>query len=252
MEMIVLSNAKKKVTADQRSRKKDVVSNRISVFFIVLLVVVFAILSLKGSYISTELMLYNYVRPILVPLFAIATLCAGTLWIFRRKQKVDESMNVFSSSLLTCVSAGLFAVCLLYPYLSTTRLMISLLSCALLFFVYYLYPRGFFAYSLCTVVGALALSFLHFGNSLLGVIIPVALVAAVLVLSVIILLAPTSRMVGQLSLAQMERYPMIVTAALLLAGLIVGFVMPSLIFYAVVLLAGWFMVVAIINTLRLI
>lgn len=64
MELIELSNMKKKKTSSPvRGVKKDVAWNRIAVFFVVLAVVVVAIMSLKDSTLSTEMNFYNYVRP---------------------------------------------------------------------------------------------------------------------------------------------------------------------------------------------
>lgn len=252
MEMNVLSNAKRKVTAENRGPKKDINGNRVATFFLVLVLVVIAVMSLKESYISTELAFYNYVRPVLLPVLALATAAAVVLWIIRRQKKVDERKMVLSASLMTCISAELLLVVLLYPFLSTTRLLVSLLGCALLFFIYYLYPRFFFGYSVCTVLGALALSSFRMGGGLLGLILPVALAAAMLVLLAVMLFAPASRLGCALGADEDEKLPLIITAALLLAGVVVGFVMPSLIFYAVVLLAASFLVFAIVNTLRMI
>lgn len=252
MEMIVLSNAKRKVTVEKRGPKKDINGNRVAVFFIVLVLVVVSVMSLKGSYVSTELAFYNNVRPVLLPVLALATAAAAVLWIVRRQKKVDERGLVLSASLITCISAELLLVVLLYPFLSTTRLLVSLLGCALLFFIYYLYPRSFFGYSVCTVSGALALSSLRMGGGVLGLLLPVALVAILLVLLAVMLFAPTCRLARALGADEDDKLPLIVTTALLLAGIVVGFVMPSLIFYAVVLLAASFLVFAIIHTLRMI
>ena len=247
-----MSNAKRKVTAENRGPKKDINSNRVSTFFLVLVFVVIAVMSLKGSYISTELAFYNHVRPILLPILALATAAAAALWIIRRQKKVDERKIVLSGSLLTCISAELLLVVLLYPFFSTTRLLVSLLGCALLFFVYYLYPRSFFGYSVCTVLGALALSSFRMGGGVLGLVLPAALVAVMLVLLVVMLFAPACRLSRVLGADEDDKLSLIVTAALLLAGIVVGFVMPSLIFYAVVLLAASFLVFAIVHTLRMI
>ena len=252
MEMIVLSNAKRKVTVEKRGPKKDINGNRVAVFFIVLVLVVVSVMSLKGSYVSTELAFYNNVRPVLLPVLALATAAAAVLWIVRRQKKVDERGLVLSASLITCISAELLLVVLLYPFLSTTRLLVSLLGCALLFFIYYLYPRSFFGYSVCTVLGALALSSLRMGGGVLGLVLPVALAAILLVLLAVMLFAPTCRLSRALGADEDDKLPLIVTTALLLAGIVVGFVMPSLIFYAVVLLAASFLVFAIIHTLRMI
>ena len=252
MEMIVLSNAKRKVTVEKRGPKKDINGNRVAVFFIVLVLVVVSVMSLKGSYVSTELAFYNNVRPVLLPVLALVTAAAAVLWIVRRQKKVDERGLVLSASLITCISAELLLVVLLYPFLSTTRLLVSLLGCALLFFIYYLYPRSFFGYSVCTVLGALALSSLRMGGGVLGLVLPVALVAILLVLLAVMLFAPTCRLARALGADEDDKLPLIVTTALLLAGIVVGFVMPSLIFYAVVLLAASFLVFAIIHTLRMI
>lgn len=247
-----MSNAKRKVTVEKRGPKKDINGNRVAVFFIVLVLVVVSVMSLKGSYVSTELAFYNSVRPVLLPVLALATAAAAVLWIVRRQKKVDERGLVLSASLITCVSAELLLVVLLYPFLSTTRLLVSLLGCALLFFIYYLYPRSFFGYSVCTVLGALALSSLRMGGGVLGLVLPVALAAILLVLLAVMLFAPTCRLARALGADEDDKLPLIVTTALLLAGIVVGFVMPSLIFYAVVLLAASFLVFAIIHTLRMI
>ena len=247
-----MSNAKRKVTAENRGSKKDINSNRVSTFFLVLVFVVISVMSLKGSYISTELAFYNYARPILLPVLALATAAAAALWIVRRQKKVDERPFVLSGSVLTCISAEFLLVVLLYPFLSTTRLLVSLLGCALLFFVYYLYPRFFFGYSVCTVLGALALSSFRMGGGVMGLVLPTALAAAMLALLAVMLFAPTCQLSRALGADEDEKLSLIVTAALLLAGIVVGFVMPSLIFYAVVLLAASYLVFAIVHTLRMI
>ena len=84
------------------------------IFFLVLVFVVIAVMSLKGSYISTELAFYNYVRPVLLPVLALATVAAAALWIVRRRKKVDERGMVLSASLMTCISGELLLVVLLF------------------------------------------------------------------------------------------------------------------------------------------
>lgn len=185
-----MSNMKKKKTSSPvRGVKKDVAWNRIAVFFVVLAVVVVAIMSLKDSTLSTEMNFYNYVRPVLIPLFAVLTAGAIALWVTRRKKGVDESKSSFPASMMTIFSGGLFVVSVLYPYLSATRLLVSLIAASALYFLYYLYPRAFFVYAAETLIGGLLLSFFRYGTGLVGLIVPLVLLVALEAVMVLCCLA---------------------------------------------------------------
>lgn len=251
MELIVLSNMKKPIAAPVRGVKKDVAAYRIIAFSVVLVAVVLAVMMLKNSSISTALTFYHDVRPVLIPVFALLTAGAAALWISRRKKGVDERDTVFSASLLTVIAGGLFAACVGYSFLSATRLLVCLIAAAALFYIYYLYPRSFFTYSAVTLVGGLLLAFFRFGAGILGLIVPAVLLVA-LEVAVLMMLAGGKHPLGQLvPAASKERLPFVLTAAILLVGIVLGFAAPSLLFYAIALLFASFLVIAIINTLRM-
>ena len=251
MELIVLSNMKKAADSHVRGVKRDVAAQRIIVFSVVLVAVVLAVMMLKNSSISTALTFYNSVRPVLIPVFALLTAGAAALWIVRRKKGVDEHDTVLSGSLLTIIAGGLLAACVGYSALSGTRLLVCLIAASALFYIYYLYPRTFFAYSAVTLAGGLLLAFFRFGTGILGLIVPAVLLAA-LEIVVLMMLVGGKHPLGKLvPTASKERLPFVITAAVVLVGLVLGFIAPSMLFYAIALLFASFLVIAIINTLRM-
>lgn len=252
MELIVLSNMKKPTAAAPvRGAKKDVIAQRIITFSVVLVIAVVTVMALKNSSISAALTFYNYVRPVLIAVFALLTAGAVVLWIVRCKKGVDESKSVFSAPLLTILSGGLLAACIGYSFLSGTRLLICLIAVSALFYIYYLYSRVFFTYAAVTLAGGLLLAFFRFGAGILGMIVPAVLLAALEVV-VLMMLAGGKHPLGQIVPAEQKaRLPFVITAAILLVGLVLGFVAPALLFYAVAILFASFLVIAIINTLQM-
>ncbi len=250
MEMITLSNAKK-AAAPVRGAKRDVAARRIILFSLVLLAAVIAVMALKNSSVTTSLVFYNSVLPVLIPLFACLTAGAVALWIVRRRRGVNESGAVLSGSLLTILSGGLLAACIGYLFLSGTRLLICMIAVSALFYINYLYPRAFFAYSAVTLAGGLLLAFFRFGGGILGLILPAVLLAALEVVILMMLAGGKHRLGSLIPAEPRARIPFLITAALLLVGLVLGFVAPSLLFWAIVLLFASFLVNAIITTLRM-
>jgi len=252
MELIVLSNVKKKpAVSPARKVKKDVAANRIVAFSIALAAVILALMALTNSTISTRLTFYNYVLPILIPLSALAAAGFTALWINRRKRGLDESGSGFPSSLLAVISAGAFFASVGYTFMSGTRLLVSLLALAALYYIYFLYSRSFFAYSAVTVIGGLLLSFFRFGAGLLGLILPLALLLVLETVLMLMLLGGKGSLGRMIPANRQERLPFMLTAAILLAGIVLGLAAPSMLFYAIALLFALFLVVAIINTLRM-
>lgn len=248
----MLSNVKRKTAAaPRRVVRKNVISNRLVIFSLVVAAVVIAIMMLKRSYLSTVLAFYNYVRPVLIPVFALLTVGAVTLLVLRKTKDTDESGKYLPASLMLILSAGLLAVCVVYPFFSGTRLLVSVLACAALYYVYYLYSRSFFVYSLLTLCGGLLLSFERFSGGLVGTIVLAVLVACVLAVLLMALLAPKSAIGRWASIGENERYPFYITAAILLVGLCLLLLVPTLLFYAVAVLFGAYLVIAIINTLKM-
>lgn len=249
MEMIVLSNMKKTAAVGLKAQK-NVTSPKLVIFSTALVAVVIAIMMLKRGYLSTVLAFYNYVLPVLIPVFALTTVAAITLMVVRKHRGIDESGCVWSSSLMLILSAGLLAICLSYTTFSATRLLVSVLAFAALYYVYHLYSRAFFVYSLMTVCGGFLLSLERFFG-LVGTIVLAVLVAAVIAVVLMILLAPKSALGRWASVADDSRYPFYITAAILLVGLALLLLLPAWLFYAVAVLFGSYLVIAIINTLKM-
>lgn len=251
MEMIKLSNVKKKSVAVPHGARREVAKYRIIAFSAVLVVVVLAVMILQNSSVSTTLTFYNRVNPVLIPLFALATAGGAALWITRAKRGVDESGAVFPASMLTLLAGGLFATCVGYIFLSPTRLLICLIAAAALFYIYYLYPRTFFVYAALTLCGGLLLAFIRFGMTLAGLVVPVVLLAGLELVIFAMLFCAKGRLAGMVPTDFRARLPFLATAAVVLVGLVVGIVAPSMLFYAIAILFASFMVTAIVQTLRM-
>ena len=99
-------------------------------------------------------------------------------------------------------------------------------------------------------MGGLLLAFFRFGSGLAGLIVPLVLLAALEVVMVLMLIGKTR--LGKLLPKEKEaRYPVILTAALVLIGLVLGLAAPAYLFYAIALLFASFLVIAIMNTVRM-
>lgn len=245
-----MSNAKKKA-APVRGVRRDVAAQRIILFSVVLLIAVVTVAALKNSSVSTALNFYHITLPVLIVLFALMTAGGAALWIIRRRRGVNEQGMMLSGAMMTILAGGLLVSCVGYIFLSGTRLLVCMIAAAALFYIYYLYPRSFFAYSAVTVAGGLLLSFFRFGTGLLGLILPAVLIAALEVL-VLMMLAGGKNRLGRLVPAEPRgRLPFLITAALLLVGFVLGFIAPAMLFWAIVLLFASFLVIAIITTLRM-
>lgn len=245
-----MSNTKKK-NAPVRGVKRDVAAQRIILFSVVLLIAVVTVMVLKNSSVTTALNFYNSTLPVLIVLLALLTVGAIAVWVLRCRRGVSEHATVLSGAMMTTLAGGLLAACVGYIFLSGTRLLICMIAVSALFYIYYLYPRTFFAYSAVTMAGGLLLSFFRFGAGLLGLILPALLIAALEVV-VLMMLAGGKNPLGRLVPADSRaRLPFLITAALLLVGFVLGFIAPAMLFWAIVLLFASFLVIAIITTLRM-
>lgn len=250
MEMIKLSNQKKKAVT-VRAVDRDVVKYRIVAFTVALIVAVLTVMILQNSNVATVLAFYNHVNPVLIPLFALGAAGAVALWVSRVKRGVDESREVFSASMLTVLSGGYFLACVGYVFFSPTRLLICLIAASALFYIYYLYPRTFFAYSALTLCAGILLSFVRFGVGVAGLIVPAILLVALEVLIFAMIFGAKGAPAGLVPADFRARVPFLLTAAIVPVGLVLGLLAPSMLFYAIVILFASFLVTAIIQTLKM-
>ncbi len=161
--------------------KQDILYFRMSCLFLLVCAAVLGIFKLSGR---AGLQFFRLARNP-VYLVVLGALCALFFVIayINKKNKKDESENSFAAINIASVLAYLFGISLYWgfaPVQNPWILLVATVASALLYFIYYIYKKDFFVFSLCNVIFALTVFFFSFGT-LFGTI----LAALFLVLSVL-------------------------------------------------------------------
>jgi len=232
-------------------------------------VVVIVFLFAVNSVGSRQLNFATKVLPVLTPVMAGLTLLAGGFWVFHRfRKKADERGAVFNSAFFFTVSASLLGLCLVYNRVyRITPMIIAIIAGTVLYCVYFLYDRLFFAYTAYAVYGGIVL--LGYGSSILVDLLPIpqsVLLVVYTALTVIITIAAASVFAlaakngGAVKLGKRKlnlsgdisrTYPFIINSGLILIGAVLAPVFPGTVNYTAAAVLISYLVIAIIQTVKM-
>lgn len=242
---------------DTKIQRSEVLYYRMLVVLAALIAVIFSITYLTGTAEDYNNFVLN-VSPVIA--IVLAVLCIPAIIFFavcKRKGK-NEKNRVFSSGYLLTLALWLTSVFALYGRLSSRAVIAYIVVTAALYFVYYLFNREFFVFSLYAAVCAGILLIINSATRLEHII---AIVFAVIVSALVILLfaagknKPAVVKIGRYSLkitdGTFKSYPFIISAAILLIGAVLSFFIANAAFYSLIVLFACYLVFTIVNTVKM-
>lgn len=149
----------KKINKSSQQYKEDIIFFRMSMLFLLTCAAVIGIFRLNGNAIALEF--YRMVRnPVYV--VAILLLFAGSAvyMYLNKKNKTDESQRSFASVNYVSVMAYIVGVSFYWGYTASpsTRFILAVTICLpLLYFIYHIYKKDFFVFSLSNFIFLCAL-----------------------------------------------------------------------------------------------
>lgn len=158
----------KKQTYSYKTKRSDTLTNRMMTVFVLLLVSVFALLSVR-NWLSTTSAVESYdvyiktVRLLpIVPL--ILTVASAVYFILCRKNQKNEEFTTLSSSFLLTVSAVFLVVALIiskFVYIGYVPAIIFVILVSLLYFIAVSFPGSYLWVAVFNALGAFAIYALH-------------------------------------------------------------------------------------------
>lgn len=257
--MIVKNQKEKTQKKIANLKKSDIAANRLYVLFFAAVLLIFGIVRV-GNSITAQLKFINDIQIICVVVSA-ALLIAAIIYKFvcARSEK-DETYTTFSSSFLILIAAAIFAVFTLFGNIDSSALLALVIIGTVLYFVYNIYAREFFWYSLYTALAYFVLALGYPASntvSLKQMIISAAAIAvAIAVIAFVAVFASRKghvaifgRSFGKLS--KSGAYPFYVTSALIIAGLLLALFISGISIYSLAVLFISYMIFAVIYTIKL-
>jgi len=243
----------------------DMTVNRMMVIFVAAVVYVVALLLLKKNGTSFETMFVLHALPIVR--LVTGLLFAGTvIWnVVNRKRGVDESGWFFGTIHAVIAAFILFISAMLYSYVGNSGIVTGVIALTVAAFVYCFYQREFFAYTIFTLIGTLALYGVKSGWSanIFKFIASIVLIAVAFILPILTIVFATKakKNGGVLKLGKSKfnimkpdgmYAPFYIGSVFMLAAAVVGLVFNSIAFYAIIAFLFLYLVFAIIYTVKMI
>jgi len=256
------NNKRKDITPVQK--KSDTIANRMMVIFVASLVAIVSLLLVNknfGKFVYKAFYEFPFVE-----IAGLLVLAAGIVFFVMRKKKgTDETYLTFTSTMALVGSAVICIFCLAFRYILINGVVIGLVVVSILTFVFWLYNKDFFAYSLITAVSALCLAAI--GGVPGGGILKTAATGALTVLAFLLPVLTAAAVIvvkkngGKLILRGKKRtvmpkdgsyYPFAVTAGVTLAAAVLSLFVPGAELYGNIALLASYLVIAIVYTVKMI
>ena len=165
IKMEVNSNKQKRaeLRAIEKAKQKEILAkHKNTVKYRLLTILGLDIIAISFlTYINNESSrTYNFVfkvLPVLTIIAAALTVAAAVYLIISKVKKINTSLFPVTPAMIFSSMLTMLGVCLLYKHMTTTKLILALIVLTVLYFVYHLYSRTFFKYSLFTA-GAMFIS----------------------------------------------------------------------------------------------
>jgi len=261
------SKADKKAIREKklaREKKSDIVLYRLMMAFILAMIGIFGMLSVKKS-IDNEANFIMYVLPCLLVVSGIAFAAALIFFIMQRNRHVDDSDKLINSSNMLGAAAVFFGCAVYYGLaLEASHIVVALIAAIVLYFVYHIYSKDFFAYSGLTALCA-GLVYMSVANNVYTTIgtavtfaeavLAIVIAAAGVVFAIMLINGKGSITIGERKRKIFEGgfkiYPMFISAVLGAVGGALAIAMPAFAIYAVVAMLAAYLVIAVVYTVKL-
>lgn len=235
--------------------RTEVVYYRMLITLTVLITVIFSIVSLTDTAEGYNNFLLN-VAPKTAIISAIVCVPLLVFFIICKARKIDEKNWVISSSYLLLVAIWVTSVFGLYGFLSSKTSMAYIVVTAALYFVYYLFDREFFVYSLYSALGAAALLSINSASQTEHII---SAVAAFVLTGVVLYFvfskgkkpSKAGKKLAKNMVKEIKPAPFLVSAAVLVLGTVLSFFFAGVSFYSLVVLFAVYLIFTIVNTVKM-
>lgn len=194
------------------------------------------------------------VAPIISLVFAVLFVASVVYFAVCRAKKLDETYVVFSSGFLSTVSLWLTAVFGLYGRIGEKKLIVFIIVTAALYFIFYLYAREFFMFSLVSALGAALFAEMYSALRLEHIIFAL-LSLAVGVLCVLLAVSGQKRPVKIRNFVlfdkSMKIYPFCISSGIIIAGTVSSFIFSGGAFYSLIVLFAFYLVYTVVSTVKM-
>ncbi len=255
--MIVKNQNEKMMKKEENIRKSDAVANRLYILFFAALAAVFAIIKV-GNSIDMYLKYVYELKPFFLIGAGVVLILAIVYRFICYKREKDERFVTFASSYLLLIAVSLFCIVALFGSVLARDLLALVIIGAVLFFIYNIYEREFFWYSLYTAVGYLIFD-IKFSPSLSVTQIIVSAAAVLFALAVVLAVVMAKQKRGKLVLfgktvgtvSEKGIYAFIINSAIIIAATVLALFIAGISAYSIMVLFVSYMIFAVIYTLKM-
>ena len=224
--------------------------------------VIAVVLAIKAG--NNQIATLKYVMPPFMLVTGILFALSAVFFSYQKSKNVDESSRFLTSAFVFGNITSLFAAGVaFYIYWDAELVIAALITLTVLYFAHNIYGGNFFAYSLLTAIGFLALRLVKADSHIYVFIGRIGIVAANILLIVLPIVAIA---LGILLIAKNKNYTFagitiggkkcavtfFICAAAVIAGAVLLLVSPASTVLADFLLLGSYLVIAVICTVKMI
>lgn len=253
----------KKKSVKKTEKKSQVVLYRLLMVLALDILAIAFFISIKKEASRESFFVFD-VLPVLTIVFAALSVVSIGYYAFTKAKHVDISKYICTPAMISGIMLVSLAICLLYKSVSLQKIVVSLIIVNILYFIYYLYKRSFFIYSLLTAFSYLIIVTLGsvtyfsdkggFYTALKVTAIVIALAAGAFVLAAKGKGGKISVGKREISLCE-DKFDLIAFAAtigLLVISVVISFFAAGFTSYMSIVLLMSFLVIAIIYTIKMI
>jgi len=244
--------------------KSNVVLYRLLVILALDIIAVASLISVKKDAARESFFVFDII-PVMTIAFAALAVLALVYCVIAKVKSIDASSHTCTPAMLfSCMTVGLL-ICLMYKQMSQPKIIIGLIILTGLYFIYYLYSNSFYIYSLYTAIAYVLLAVVggvnYFSRMDDGVYTAFKITAIVFAVAAAIFALVAKIKGGTINFGSVavrvyegknDIIPVLVTTALLIAGVVVSFFSAGLIAYISMALLITFLVTAIVYTIKMI
>ncbi len=248
----------KKINKSVAEAQNDVMMNRLMIVFVIAVAAVTLVMSLRNA--NNEITMITTVAPIITWVLFALFAASVAFFVIRKKQKAEESERSFTKYNVLgmgCVSLLCAIAYAINVPLATGYAVAFILSACVLYFIYHIYAKDFFALSVFSMLEGLMLytGYNNYAAGGIGYFIQVACQIGAIVLPVVYVVLSLIYKKKNGMLSAKTLVPTVICALIgLVGGVLLSlssyFYVPSI--YMLLALAAAYLAVGIVKTLRMI
>lgn len=251
---------KKKKSAVKTEKKTQTILFRLMMVLALDIIGVSLLKYIKDARGREEFFVYTAL-PKLTIIFAALSVLALGYFVFAKIKKINTSKHTCTPLMILGTMLVCLFICMFYKNIQLQKIIITIFVMSLLYFVYYLYKRSFWIYSIYSAAAYMAmLLFGQFTNIReLNISIKIAAIIASVgigILAAVIIVRGGAKKIGKgrvtLFEDKLDAVPFSVTSGLLLITAAVSFFTSAITGYMCIALFASFLIIAIVYTIKMI